>query len=110
MTERARKYLSDIQTAILLIEQFTNGISDFSAYEQDRKTQSAVERQLVIVGEALNQFKREIPNTIIHHDRQIVNFRNRLVHTYDSIDNAIVWAILLKHLPLLKAEILALEE
>lgn len=110
MTERARKYLSDIQTAILLIEQFTNGISDFSAYEQDRKTQSAVERQLVIVGEALNQFKREIPNTIIHHDRQIVNFRNRLVHAYDSIDNAIVWAILLKHLPLLKAEILALEE
>ena len=36
---------------------------------------------------------------------QIVNFRNRLVHAYDSIDDAIVWVIINKHLPELKNEV-----
>ena len=46
MTEKSKKYLSDILMAIELIEEFTLGISDFNIYDKDRKTQSAVERQL----------------------------------------------------------------
>ncbi len=41
----------------------------------------------------------------INHDRQIIAFRNRIVHAYDSLDNTIVWAILINHLPKLKEEI-----
>jgi uncharacterized protein with HEPN domain len=44
--------------AIELIEEFIADVSDFSAYENDRKTQSAVERQLAIIGEALNHFRK----------------------------------------------------
>lgn len=51
MTEKGLKYLSDILMAINLIEDFTKEIADFKMYEQDRKTQSAVERQLAIIGE-----------------------------------------------------------
>jgi uncharacterized protein with HEPN domain len=91
--------------AIELIEDFTKGISDFNAYESDRKTQSAVERQLVIIGEALNKFKKIEPETEIQNDKQIVGFRNRLVHAYDSIDNSIVWVILSRYLEPLKSEI-----
>ena len=58
MTEKGKKYLSDILMAIDLIEQFTSDISGFSSYDSDLKTQSAVERQLVIIGEALNMFKK----------------------------------------------------
>jgi uncharacterized protein with HEPN domain len=36
---------------------------------------------------------------------QIISFRNRLIHAYDSIDNAIVEAIIKNHLPILKEEI-----
>jgi len=40
-----------------------------------------------------------------------VDFRNRLIHAYDKIDDAIVWAILKNYIPLLKEEVAkALEE
>lgn len=108
MTEKSKKYLSDILLAIDLIEEFTTGIDSFLAYEQDRKTQSAVERQLVIIGEALNHFRRLEPQLRIENDKEIVNFRNRLVHSYDSIDNSIVWAIIKRYLLPLKEEVLIL--
>lgn len=44
MTEKSKKYLADILIAISLIEDFTLDIKDFNNYEQDLKTQSAVER------------------------------------------------------------------
>lgn len=70
--------------AVELIEEFTVGIIDFSVYDTDRKTQSAVERQLAIIGEALNQFRKLEPQIEIESDKQIVAFRNRLVHAYDG--------------------------
>ncbi len=104
MMEKSRKYLSDILMAIDLIEEFTSGC-DFLVYDKDRKTQSAVERQLAIIGEALNQFKRLEASIEIKNDKQIVSFRNRLVHAYDSIDNSIVWAIINRHLKPLRIEV-----
>ena len=56
MTEKGLKYLDDIIRAIELIEDFTRNISSFYEYINDLKTQSAVERQLGIIGEAVNKF------------------------------------------------------
>ena len=56
MTEKGIKYLSDIHTALILIEEFTKSTTDFNDYCLDLKTQSAVERQLGIIGEAVNKF------------------------------------------------------
>lgn len=103
--ERGKKYLSDILIAIELIEEFTIDVDSFLVYNNDRKTQSAVERQLVIIGEALNHFRKAQPHIKIENDKQIIDFRNRLVHAYDSLDNSIIWAIIKKHLNPLKAEI-----
>ena len=105
MMEKSKKYLSDILMAIELIEEFTLGIHDFNNYDKDRKTQSAVERQLAIIGEALNQLRKTEPNIVIENDAQIIGFRNRLVHAYDSLDNSIIWAIINRHLKNLKIEI-----
>jgi uncharacterized protein with HEPN domain len=105
MTEKSKKYLSDVLMSIDLINEFTIGISDFNLYDKDRKTQSAVERQLVIIGEALNKFRQTESEIVIENDKQIIGFRNRLVHAYDSIDNSIVWAIINRHLEKLKIEI-----
>lgn len=109
MTEKSKKYLSDILMAIDLIEKFTVDITDFNIYQNDLKTQSAVERQLAIIGEALNQLKKIEPDLEIENAKQIIGFRNRLIHAYDSIDNSIVWAIINRHLKKLKEEILTIE-
>jgi uncharacterized protein with HEPN domain len=94
MTEKSKKYVSDVLIAIQLIREFTFEITDFNVYDKDRKTQSAVERQLVIIGEALNRLRQIESEIVLKNDNQIIGFRNRLVHAYDSIDNSIVWAII----------------
>lgn len=105
MMDKSRKYLSDILIAIDLIEKFTADVKDFHQYSNDLKTQSAVERQLAIVGEALNKLRKLNTDITIENDKQIIGFRNRLVHAYDSIDNSIVWAILHKYVNKLKVEV-----
>ncbi|WP_373512947.1 DUF86 domain-containing protein [Persicitalea sp.] len=104
MTEKGRKYLSDILLAIELIEEFMGGIGSYGEYRKDAKTKSAVERQLGIIGEAVNQFRRAETNFELSHARQVVTFRNRLIHAYDSVDDSIVWAIVKNHLSILKTE------
>ncbi|NOQ23927.1 MAG: DUF86 domain-containing protein [Bacteroidales bacterium] len=106
MTEKGRKYLSDMIMAIDLIESFTKENNSFDEYESDLKTQSAVERQLGIIGEAVNKFRQECPDELLENSKQIVGFRNRIIHAYDSIDNSIIWVILKKYLQPLKQEIL----
>ena len=105
MTEKAKKYLVDILLAIELIEDFSKELSDYYIYQNDLKTKSAIERQLGIIGEAINQFRKEEKTIVFSSTRQMVDFRNRLIHSYDNIDDSIVWAILKKHIPVLKKEI-----
>jgi uncharacterized protein with HEPN domain len=109
MTDQGRKYLTDIIHSIDLIESFTSDISDFNAYIADLKTQSAVERQLGIIGEAVNKFEKLFPASTLKNANKIVGFRNRLIHSYDSIDPSIVWTIIKIHLDPLKNEILGMQ-
>ena len=104
MTERAKKYLYDILYSIELINEFLGGL-DFLGYEKDLKTKSAVERQLGIIGEAVNKFSKENMGYELKNAKEIINFRNRIIHAYDSIDDTIIWAIKTNHLPELKTEI-----
>jgi uncharacterized protein with HEPN domain len=104
MTERAKKYLFDILLSIEAIDEFLIDF-DFFKYQNDLKTKSAVERQLGIIGEAVNKFSKEDINIELQNSREIVNFRNRIIHAYDSVDDSIVWAIRTNHLPILKKEI-----
>jgi len=105
MTERGLKYLSDISLSIDLIEDFISSVTNFIDYSNDLKTQSAVERQLGIIGEAVNKFDLLHPEIPLKNARKIVGFRNRLIHAYDAIDSAMVWAIVKKELDPLKTEV-----
>lgn len=105
MTIKEKKYLSDILTAISRIEFFVEDVATYADYASDLKTQSAVERQLSIVGEALNQYDKQPERVELTNTRQIVGFRNRLIHAYDSLDDSLVWVILNKHLLPLKKEV-----
>ncbi len=103
--EQDKKYLSDILQAIVLIESFTSEIEDFDHYLSDLKTQSAVERQLGIIGDAIKKYDKLVPENPLSNTRQIAGFRNRLIHTYDAIDQTIVWTIIKRHLNPLKSEV-----
>jgi uncharacterized protein with HEPN domain len=101
--DKASKYLFDIQSAISMIELFMQSITSFEDYKNDLKTQSAVERQLAIIGEVVNKLSQE--GVKLANAKKMIDFRNRLIHSYDNIDNSIVWVIIKRHLPILKTEI-----
>lgn len=105
MTIKEKKYLSDVMRAIELIEAFTSNTNSYAEYTIDLKTQSAVERQLAIIGEALNQYDKQPGRIPLNNTRQIVGFRNRIIHAYDSLDDTLVWAIIVNHLSSLKKEV-----
>lgn len=110
MTEKGLKYLDDIIHAIELIEDFTSNISSFTDYVKDLKTQSAVERQLGIIGEAVNKFDLIHPEISLLNARKIVGFRNRIIHAYDAVDSSMIWAIIKKELSPLYREVKGLME
>ena len=60
-----------------------------------------------IIGEAVNSY-RKAENAELSHSKEIIAFRNRLIHAYNSLEDEIIWAILKKHLPELKKEIAGL--
>ncbi|MDR3338924.1 MAG: DUF86 domain-containing protein [Candidatus Symbiothrix sp.] len=103
--DKVSKYLFDIRHSISLIEEFLKNTNTFAAYENDMKTQSAVERQLAIIGEAVNKLKQETNNFTLTNTKQIIDLRNSIIHSYDNIDNSIVWVIIKQHLLVLKQEI-----
>ncbi len=110
MTQKGKKYLVDIQRALRLISDFIPERSTFQEYQNDFKTRSAVERQLGIIGEAVNQFGKVEDLAQISGSRKMIDFRNRIIHSYDNIDDSIVWVIVQKHLPILSDEVQQLLE
>ena len=105
MNDQIEKYLVDISLALESIDTFIIDTDSYDKYLNDSKTKSAVERQLIIIGEAINKIRKIDSSISITSAKEIVLFRNRVVHAYDSIEDSIVWAILKNHLPILKEEI-----
>lgn len=105
MTEESQKLLEDIRVSINLIDSFLESISGFSDYQKDMKTKSAVERQLGIIGEAINKLLKIKPQLKLSAANEIIGLRNRIIHAYDSIDDSIIWIIAKSHLKELKEEV-----
>lgn len=105
MEQQVNKLLSDVLSCISRIEQFTEGIRVFEEYQANALVQNAVERNVEIIGEAMNSLLKISPEINITSARKIVNTRNLLIHGYDSVDTATVWVIIRKHIPVLKEEI-----
>ncbi len=100
MPREVVKYLHDIQAACSLIREFVNNKS-FDDYQTDALLRSAVERQFEIVGEALRQasFLDETVLEAITHSRDIIAFRNRLIHGYAQVSNELVSGVVERDLP-----------
>jgi uncharacterized protein with HEPN domain len=60
---------------------------------------------LEIIGEAMSKLLKINPAIPLTHSRVIVDLRNRVIHAYDSIDETIIWKIVVKDIPLLLEEV-----
>jgi uncharacterized protein with HEPN domain len=109
MGNDAKKYLYDILEACKLINQFTDN-KTIDQYRSDSLIRSAVERQFLIIGESLQQMLKRFPDMAsqITDYRNIINFRNILVHGYDRVEEDVVWGLIQSHLPILQKEAEAL--
>jgi uncharacterized protein with HEPN domain len=109
MTDATKKLLLDVREAGESILQHTTG-KTLAEYSADRFFRRAVEREFEIIGEALNRLDRLDPSTAsrISELRRIVDFRNRVIHGYDTVDDTVVWGVVEKHLPLLVTEVSAI--
>ena len=80
---------------------------DLEAYARDAKCRAAVERKFGVMGEACTRLRDRFPEVFekMPDARQMISFRNRLIHGYDSVDDAIVWDILVRKLPALGRQV-----
>jgi uncharacterized protein with HEPN domain len=108
MENEIQIWLSDIKKAISEINQFLPAEKNFQLFQKDLKTIRAVERNLEIIGEAINRILKVEPAIQITHARRIVDTRNRIIHGYDTVSEDIIWAIVIRELPNLELEIEAL--
>jgi len=106
MDEKILKWLYDIKSAIEEIEgYFEDSPKDFKQYSANLILKRAVERDLEIIGEAVNRILKQNPDFPIDNARKIVGLRNQIIHSYDNISDENIWAIVQKYVPLLKQEV-----
>jgi uncharacterized protein with HEPN domain len=84
-------YINHILSAIGLIEQFIAGKTS-GDFEADVMLQSAVVRQIEIIGEAAKRLSEEFKDQLGHLPwRRIGSMRDFLIHDYIDVDLKIVW-------------------
>lgn len=93
-------YLWDVRASGDRVATFTAGLTQ-EEYADDELRKSAVERQLEIVGEALNKLRKADPETAagIPDIARIIGLRNVLVHGYAVVDDGVVWTAATERLP-----------
>jgi uncharacterized protein with HEPN domain len=106
MGNDVKAWLYDILNAIMEIESFfTDRTKEFANYQTDLRTKRAVERNIEIIGEAMNRILKKDETIVITNSRKLVDVRNRIIHGYDSVSDDVIWGIVIRHLPILQAEI-----
>lgn len=109
MDNYVKTCLSDVLQSIHEIESYFEGQPKiFAEYRKDGRTRRAVERNIEIIGEAVNRILKFDPQFRLENARNIIGTRNRIIHSYDAISDELIWSIVVNHLPLLKIEVIAL--
>src|SRR2546422_48399 len=105
-----KKLLTDIKDAALSIDEHLEDRRNFAEYKASKTKRRAVERELEIIGEAMNNLLKMNPDIALSYTRIVVDLRNRISHAYDNINNTIIWKIIMKDIPVLLIEVQILLE
>lgn len=102
--------LKDIEQSIAEINDFLPEERDFFTFQKDLKTRKAIERNIEIIGEAMDRILKSFPDIGITDSRKIVDTRNRIIHGYDTVSEDVIWLIVNKYLPVLENEVKILQQ
>ena len=103
MRREREAFLWDILSAIDAIQTFVEDFHSDQPWGQDL-LQTAIERKLEVIGEALRQSEAQFPGstTRLPEVRLVVGMRDWLAHGYFAIDPKILWSTVAEDLPVLK--------
>jgi uncharacterized protein with HEPN domain len=106
MDNDIKTWLFDILQSINEIESYyLDRPRKFDEYVADLRTKRAVERNIEIIGEAVNRILKRDKQFKLDNARQIIGTRNRIAHGYDKISDDLMWSIVINNLPKLKQEV-----
>jgi uncharacterized protein with HEPN domain len=99
MLPKDKALLWDMKTASEDIQSFINGLM-YDSFVNDKKTRYAVERQLLVIGEAANHVSEELKNENSQIQwKRIIGLRNVLAHEYGEILIDRIWNICQSNIP-----------
>jgi uncharacterized protein with HEPN domain len=98
-----RLLVKDILAALDRIDSYTKEMN-FKAFVADEKTVNAVIYNFLVIGEAVKLLPRSVTGKYPEIPwRQIAGMRDKLTHTYFSIDYELVWKTITTVLPQFRA-------
>ena len=103
MSRDLRLYLDNILASILKIETYIANTQTSAAFAQDSKTFDAVAMNLQVIGESVKQIPDELRSTYPDIDwKSIAGLRDIISHTYDLLEEDIIWDAIKNELPSLR--------
>ena len=95
------KLLTDIKIAVVSIDEHLESRRIFEEYKANKTNRRAVERELEIIGEAVSGLLKINPLINISFASLMVDLRNKIIHSYDIVNDIIIWKIIMKDIPVL---------
>lgn len=106
MDRHLKAHIYDISSAVDEIQSFFDQVPRrFDEYSKNLMLRRAIERNVGIIGEAVNKIIKNNPEIEISNARAIIATRNRVIHDYAAVTDDVMWKIVINDLPKLKAEI-----
>lgn len=97
--------LLDIVKAAQLVAVFVQDMAK-DEFVQDIKTQSAVQHQLMVIGEAVKRLSPDFRNQYPTIPWSLITgMRNHLIHGYDTVDLDEVWHTATRDIPVLLTQL-----
>ena len=107
MDKDVSTYLKQILDAIILIEEYSAGVSK-EEFLRDSELRDAVSMRLHLIGEISNKLPEDFKNRISEIPCvQIAGMRNFIAHQYLEITEETIWKTVVADLPILKDVLLA---
>lgn len=110
MKKEVSIFLEHILESIHNIEQFIEGFTK-PMFLKNTEKQSAVIRQIEIIGEAVKNIPPSFREKYPHIPwKDIAGMRDKLLHQYFGVDISMVWKVCKENIPELKQNILIIKE
>ncbi|MDA3849995.1 MAG: DUF86 domain-containing protein [Spirochaetaceae bacterium] len=101
MDNKNKAYIWDMLQASKEILDFVDGMT-FHDFERDKRTRYAVERQLLVIGEAANHISEDFQHQNDNIPwKNIIGLRNIIAHDYGEILSERIWLVIKNNLPVL---------